>query len=105
MGANGSWRFDLTGALAEAITFGLQDLVAVGMGTFVYGLMIDLPAATVPEERGARNARWRAWAIAVFLPIIFVIPFTLWLVWRSLSAGWGWATRSVGSPRSAPSEE
>ncbi len=80
--------FGLTGTLAEAVTFGLQNLVAVGMWTFVYGLMIYLPAATVPELRGAGTARWWHCLMAVFLPIFFVIPLAFWLVWRALSTGW-----------------
>jgi len=55
--------------------------------------MIYLPAATVPQERGARTARWWHWLMAVFLPIFFVIPLALWLMWRALSAGWSWAAR------------
>jgi len=85
--------FGLTGTLAEAITFGLQNVVGVGMWTFVYGLMIYLPAATVPEERAARVARWWHWLVAVFLPIFFAIPLAFWLVWRVVSAGWGWVMR------------
>lgn len=88
--------FGLTGTLAESITFGLQNLVGVGMWTYVYGLMVYLPAATVPEDRGARGARWWVWPIAVFLPIVFAIPFVIWLVWWVLSAGWRYASRRPG---------
>lgn len=88
--------FGLTGTVAEAITFGLQNILQVGMWTFVYGLMIYLPAATVPEERGARTARWWVWPMAVFLPIVFAIPFAFWLVWKVLSTGWRWATGWTG---------
>jgi len=91
--------FGLTGTLAEAITFGLQNLVAVGMWTFVYGLMIYLPAATVPEERGARTARWWVWPMAVFLPIVFAIPLAFWVVWKVVSTGWVWAARRVSRSR------
>jgi hypothetical protein len=96
--------FGLTGTLAEAITFGLQNLVGVGMWTFVYGLMIYLPAATVPEKRDVRTARWWHWLMAVVLPIFFVIPLALWLLWRVVSAGWGWAARWVRGPASTPRE-
>jgi hypothetical protein len=44
------------------------------MWTFVYGLMVFLPAYTIPAERGARPARWWHFPLAVVLPIVFSIP-------------------------------
>ena len=76
--------FGLNGTLAETITFGPQNLIQVGMWVWVYGLMAYLPACTVPEERGARPARWWHWLMAVFLPLVFIIPLVLWLAGRGL---------------------
>ncbi len=75
--------FGLNGTLAETITFGPQNLIQVGMWVWVYGLMAYLPACTVPEERGANVARWWHWLMAVVLPLVFIIPLVVWLVWRA----------------------
>ena len=85
--------FGLNGTLAETITFGPQNLIQVGMWVFVYGLMAYLPACTVPEERGARPARWWHWLMAVFLPLVFIIPLVLWLIWKAVTTAWNFVTR------------
>jgi hypothetical protein len=85
--------FGLNGTLAETITFGPQNLIQIGMWVFVYGLMTYLPACTVPEERGARPARWWIWLMAIFLPLVFIIPLVLWLVWRAAATAWTLVTR------------
>ena len=66
--------FGLTGTLAEAGSFGLQNLAQVGMWVFVYGLMVYLPAYCAPADRGARQPLVRHYVLAVFLPFLFVIP-------------------------------
>ncbi len=85
--------FGLNGTLAETITFGPQNLIQVGMWVYVYGLMAYLPACTVPEERGASTARWWHWLMAIFLPIFFIIPLVLWLIWRTIVQAWNLVTR------------
>ena len=85
--------FGLNGTLAETITFGPQNLIQVGMWVYVYGLMVYLPACTVPEERGASTARWWHWLMAIFLPIFFIIPLVLWLIWRTIVLAWSLVTR------------
>jgi hypothetical protein len=72
--------FGLTGTLAESITFGLQHLKEVGLWTFVYGLMVYLPAYTIPQTRLVKPAKWYLWIMAIFLPIIFIIPFVIYLI-------------------------
>jgi hypothetical protein len=89
--------FGLNGTLAETITFGPQNLIQVGMWVWVYGLMAYLPSCTVPEERGARTARWCHWLMAIFLPLVFVIPPGLWLAGRVLWLAWKWLTRKLGT--------
>lgn len=76
--------FGLNGTLAESLTFGLQHLTEIGMWTYVYGLMIYLPAHTVPKERTAYPVKWYHWLLAVFLPLFFIIPFAVFLVYK----GW-----------------
>jgi hypothetical protein len=80
--------FGLNGTLAETITFGPQNLIQVGMWVWVYGLMAYLPACTVPQDRGARPARWWHWLMAVFLPLVFIIPLAVWLAYRAVAVSW-----------------
>jgi flagellar biogenesis protein FliO len=72
--------FGLTGTLAESITFGSQHLAEVGMWTFVYGLMVYLPVYSIPAIRNVHPARWYLWIIAIFLQLVFIIPFVIYLL-------------------------
>jgi hypothetical protein len=77
--------FGLTGLVAESTYDGvvnLGDLAGVGMWVFVYGLMVYLPALTVPEDRQAEPVNWYHLPVAIFLPLMFVIPFTFWVLYR-----------------------
>jgi hypothetical protein len=78
--------FGLTGTLAEATTFGMQNLLGAGMWVYVYGLMVYLPACTVPQDRPAKPPRWYVWPMAVCLPLVFIIPLAAYLVWAALRA-------------------
>jgi len=64
--------FGITGSIAEA-SMNPTSLIG-GFWVFVYGLMVYLPACTVPQERGARAPRWWCYPLAVFLPFLGVIP-------------------------------
>jgi len=64
--------FGITGSIAEA-TINPTSLIG-GFWIFVYGLMVYLPACTVPRDRGARPLRWWHYPMAVFLPLLGVIP-------------------------------
>jgi hypothetical protein len=64
--------FGLTGSLAEA-SLNWTSLIG-GFWVFVYGLMVYLPACTVPADRGARPLQWWHYPMAVFLPFLAVIP-------------------------------
>jgi hypothetical protein len=77
------WVFLLTGLnglLAESLTFGAQHLSEFALWIFVYGLMVYLPAWSLPpaEARGAKPPRlWHAlWA--------FVLPFLVSIPWALL---------------------
>lgn len=72
--------FGLTGTLAETLTFGWQNLVGVGMWTYVYGLMVYLPAHAVPNDRNVRPVRWYHYVVAVLLPLVFIIPLAVWVL-------------------------
>jgi len=69
--------FGLTGTLAEAGSFGLQHLTEIGLWVFVYGLMVYLPACSVPAERSAKQPRLHHYVLAVFLPFLFAIPVAI----------------------------
>jgi hypothetical protein len=98
--------FGLNGTLAETLSFGPLNLIQVGMWMWVYGLMAYLPACTVPKERGARPARWWHWLMAIFLPLVFIIPLALWLAGRGLWVFWGWMTpKPCISPDAVPEED
>jgi hypothetical protein len=64
--------FGITGSLAEA---GINPTSLIGgFWVFVYGLMVYLPACTVPRDRGARSPCWWHHIFAVFLPLLAAIP-------------------------------
>ena len=64
--------FGITGSLTEA-TINPSSLIG-GFWVFVYGLMVYLPACTVPGDREAKPVRWWHYPLAVFLPFLGVIP-------------------------------
>jgi hypothetical protein len=74
--------FGLTGSLAE-MSMSPTNVLA-GFWFFVYGLMIYLPAYSLPEQRGARRPPWWAYPLAAFGPLlspILLLPFTPLLRW------------------------
>ena len=66
--------FGLTGFLAEAQFAGTFNLAQAPFWIFVYGLMVWLPAASLPSRNGAKKPRWWAYPLAVILPFVFAIP-------------------------------
>ncbi len=66
--------FGLTGTLAEMSFSGIQALASVGFWMYVYGLMVYLPAHTLPERPSLIRPRWWHYPLAVVLPFVFVIP-------------------------------
>jgi len=64
--------FGITGSLAE-MSINPTSLIG-GFWVFVYGLMVYLPACTVPRDRGAKPLRWWHYPLAVVLPFVAVIP-------------------------------
>lgn len=64
--------FGITGSFAE-VSINPTSLIG-GFWVFVYGLMVYLPACTVPVDRRARPPRWWRYPLAVFLPFLSVIP-------------------------------
>lgn len=63
--------FGITGSIAEA-SIQPYNLIG-GFWVFVYGLMVYLPACTVPQDRSAKPPRWWSYPLAVVLPFPFVV--------------------------------
>ena len=66
--------FGLTGFLAEAIFAGTLNLAQAPFWIFVYGLMVYLPATSLPSREDAKKPRWWTYPLAVILPFVFAIP-------------------------------
>ena len=69
--------FGLNGLLAESLTFGWQNLSQFALWIFVYGLMIYLPAYTIPAERGAQHPKLWHITLAFILPFLIGIPWAI----------------------------
>jgi len=67
--------FGLNGVFAESLAFGWAHLNEFAMWIFVYGLMIYLPAYTLPSERGAQPPRIWHGVLALVLPLLIGIPW------------------------------
>ena len=66
--------FGSTGVIAEVMFGGVKAVLEFGLWIFVYGLMVYLPAYTVPSERGAKRPQVWQYGLAVFLPLLFAVP-------------------------------
>jgi hypothetical protein len=64
--------FGITGSIAEA-SMNPANLIG-GFWVFVYGLIVYLPACTVPVDRGAKPVRWWHYPLAVILPLLAAVP-------------------------------
>lgn len=69
--------FGITGITGEAMFGGPQAFAEFGLWIFVYGLMVYLPAYTLPEDRGAKPPRWYHYVLAVFFPVILSTPVAM----------------------------
>lgn len=72
--------FGLTGVLSESISFGFQNLLSAGFWVFVYGLMVYLPAYTLPDLPSRRSPNLLHFILALSLPILFAVPVVLLLL-------------------------
>jgi hypothetical protein len=66
--------FGLTGTLAEVSFGGPAQFAQIAMWTYVYGLMVFLPAYCIPAERDVKPLRWWHFPVAVLLPVVFSMP-------------------------------
>lgn len=72
--------FGISGVFAEVLFGGPNHFAEFGLWIFVYGLMIFLPAYTIPSaaERGARRPKFYHYILMIFLPALF-IPLFAWI--------------------------
>ena len=69
--------FGFTGFLSEAIFAGTFDLARAPFWIFIYGLMIWLPAYTLPARERVTPPRWWTYPLALFAPFLLAIPVAL----------------------------
>jgi hypothetical protein len=69
--------FGINGLFAETLSFGLQNLNQFAMWIFVYGLMVYLPACTVPDGRDVLPPKIWQGALAFVLPLFVSIPWAI----------------------------
>ncbi len=69
--------FGLNGIIAESLSFGLQNPIQFAFWVFVYGLMIYLPAYTIPQERGAIAPKFWHGILAFCLPLLAGIVWSI----------------------------
>jgi hypothetical protein len=69
--------YGLSGLGSEIMYGGFQQINAIGMWVFVYGLIIYLPAYCVPANRGAVRPKWHHYILTLIVPIFFQLPVIL----------------------------
>jgi hypothetical protein len=69
--------FGMTGFLSEAIFAGTFDLARAPFWIFIYGLMIWLPAYSLPVRERAKPPRWWVYPLALFAPFFLAVPLAL----------------------------
>jgi hypothetical protein len=72
--------FGVVGTLAEISFGGIEVFVNFGFWGFVYGLMIFLPAYSIPVERGAKPPRWWHYPLAMVFPFVSAVVYFV-IVW------------------------
>lgn len=71
--------FGITGTLSEWITFGMNGSspISFAFWLFIYGLMVYLPAYSLPSTRTLRPARLYHAVLAVIFPVICSVPVVI----------------------------
>lgn len=64
----------LTGTLMETIAGGPQHWLELGMWMFVYGLMIYLPAYSIPSGRVVKKPQWWQYPLFIAVVLLGIIP-------------------------------
>lgn len=69
--------FGITGFLSEAVFAGTFDISRAPFWIFIYGLMVWLPAYSLPSRENVHPPRWWVYPLAVFAPYLLAIPVAL----------------------------
>lgn len=69
--------FGISGTMAEVSLNGLPQLASIGFWMFVYGLMIYLPAYSIPKDRNAKPIRLKHYFLAYIVVGISSIPASI----------------------------
>ena len=69
--------YGLLGTLAETLFGGPQQLLGAGMWVFVYGLMVYLPAYSLPPRPNVRRPLVWTYPLAFIVPLLTLIVFLL----------------------------
>jgi hypothetical protein len=72
--------YGLLGTLAETLFSGPQQLLGVGMWVYVYGLMVYLPAYSLPPRSNLRPPRAVTYPLAFVVPLLTDVVFLLFAV-------------------------
>lgn len=72
--------FGITGTISEWMAFGVSTPVSFVFWLFIYGLMLYLPAYSLPMNRNVHRPRFYHAIVAVFLPIICSMPVALLVI-------------------------
>jgi hypothetical protein len=81
------WILTAIGIYTGLLVTLLNVFLLGGFWVFVYGLMVYLPACTVPQDRPAKPPRWWSYPLAVVLPFPFVVlaaPVVLLREWLGI---------------------
>jgi hypothetical protein len=69
--------FGITGFFSESIFAGTFNLPSAPFWIFVYGLMIWLPAYSLPPREKAKPPRWWIYPVAILSPYLLAVPVAL----------------------------
>lgn len=72
--------FGVAGTLCESIAFGPQNLMSAGFWILVYGLMVYVPALTVPVRIHMQTPRAKHYALGLLLPLLCAMAAALLLL-------------------------
>jgi hypothetical protein len=73
--------FGLTGIVCETAINPVGAIVGFAMWIFIYGLMLYLPAYSIPAERGARKPLWYHHVLAIPAAFLIALPLLLPIVY------------------------
>lgn len=72
--------FGIMGMVGESTIIGPTAFIGFPMWLFVYGLMVYLPAYSIPEDRGAREVLWYHYFFAIPVAFLIALPMLIPIV-------------------------